>query len=105
MLAYLRLILDATAHAQPVRQFIAREPQLALRILTSQQGEVHRVLVQGLGDVVDEVHKPQRARILRTRLDAAIEVATALQWVTIATEGEPESERIVAIVRAVLSAG
>ncbi len=104
VLDYLRLILDATAHAQPVRRFIAREPQLALRILTSEDGEVHRVLVQGLCDVVDEVHTPRRAGILRRRLDVAIEVATALQWVTIATDGEPESERIVEIVRAVLSA-
>jgi AcrR family transcriptional regulator len=105
VLDHLRLMLDATAQAQPVREFIAREPQLALRILTREYGEVHRVLVQGLADVAAESHTPRRAKALQSRLDVAVQVATALQWVTIAIADEPQSERIVAIVRTQISAG
>jgi len=104
VLDHLRLMLDATAQAQPVRRFIAREPQLALRILTSEHGEVHRVLVQGLCDVADEALTPRRAKVLKGRLDVAVDVATALQWVTIAIDDEPQSERIVDVVRTQLCA-
>jgi AcrR family transcriptional regulator len=104
VLDHLRLILDATAQAQPVRAFIAREPQLALRILTSEHGEVHGVLVAGLHEIAAECHGPKEAKRVQSRLDVAVQVATALQWVTIAIDDEPQTERIVEIVRTQLSA-
>jgi AcrR family transcriptional regulator len=105
VLDHLRLMLDATVEAQPVRRFIEREPRLALRILTGEQGEVHRILVEALRSVAAEVLTPRRAKALESRMDVAVQVATALQWVTVAIDDDPQTERIIGVVRTQLAAG
>ncbi|HME03804.1 MAG TPA: QsdR family transcriptional regulator [Solirubrobacteraceae bacterium] len=98
-----RLVSEATLHAQPVRRFIEREPALALRILISEHGAVHRVITQGLCEVAAEAHKPQEMRSLRKRIDVAVHVTSALQWVTVAIGEEPQADYLVDIVRTQLA--
>ena len=102
VLDVIRLALDATANAQPVRAFLEREPQLALRILTLEHGAVHEVFAQALRDVVDETHSARSAAKLRGGIDVAVHVASALQWLAVAIHDEPQVDQIVAVARAQL---
>ena len=104
VLDVLRLVLGATADAQPVRAFIEREPQLALRILTREHGAVHDVIALALRDVVDETLQARGAKRILERIDAAVHVAAALQWLAVAIHDEPRVEQIVAVAQAQLTA-
>ncbi len=103
LLDVFRLVSETTLHAQPVRRFIEREPALALRILISEHGGVHRVIAQGLCEVGAETHTPKEMRSLRSRIDVAVHLASALQWVTVAIGEEPQIDYLVDIVRTQLA--
>jgi AcrR family transcriptional regulator len=102
---FARRIMDATARFEPVRTFIAHEPQLALRLLIGERGAVHRTIAQAMLEVVAESHSPEEAAALAHPVDVVVQVATALQWATLAIGDEPNTERAVDIVRVMLAAG
>jgi AcrR family transcriptional regulator len=102
---FARRIMYATARFEPVRTFITREPQLALRLLIGQHGAVHRVIARALLDVIGETSSQREAKSLETHIDGVVRVATALQWAAIAIGEEAEVEDAVEIVRMMLDAG
>jgi hypothetical protein len=55
--------------------------------------------------VVGESHSPEEATALERAVDVVVQVATALQWTTLAIGDEPQTERAVEIVRVMLAAG
>ena len=105
LLDTIRRIVQASARAAPVRLFIEREPTLALRILASEHGEVHRYLVEeSLRDLAG-TRTPAQVRALRARVDATLQLVTALLWVSVAIGEEPPAERIESLVAELLDDG
>jgi|HubBroStandDraft_6_1064221.scaffolds.fasta_scaffold176897_3 AcrR family transcriptional regulator len=104
VLDFTRHIMDATVSSQPLRSFVAREPQLALRLLIGQRGPVHNAVVEALTEVVAETYSPERAAALEHNIDVVVRVGTALQWATLAIGEEPQTEEAVEILRALLTA-
>lgn len=100
-----RRIMDATARFEPVRTFIAHEPQLALRLLIAERGAVHASIADTMLEVIAETHSEQETEVLRHHVHAVVEVAATLQWATVAIGEEPNTERAVDIVRVMLAAG
>lgn len=102
---FARRIMDATAYFQPLRTFVEREPQLALRLLIGESGAVHNSIAQALLDVIAEAHTPEEARRLEKNVHTIVRMATALQWSTVAIGDEAETEIAVDIVRVLLATG
>jgi len=105
ILDFTRRIMNATVHSQPLRGFVEREPQLALRLLIGERGEVHNRVLDALSDVVAHTYSPERAKALEHNIDVVVRVATALQWGTLAIGEEPKTEEAVEILRILLNAG
>ncbi len=103
VLDLLRLILDATIDAQPVRRFMEREPKLALRILTRRNAAVHRVIAETLLEAASGAQSGRLPTDLDERIDDAVHVAALLEWATIAIEETPDTAAIVATVRRLLA--
>ena len=99
-----RRLMDATVNFAPVRTFVEREPQLALRLLIGQKGAVHGAIARALREVLSEARSDGDATALEANIDVVVWVATALQWATLAGGEEPQSERAVDVVRALLAA-
>ena len=99
VLAALRLILDATAAAQPVRRFMEREPHLALRVLTRRDGAVHQELTDTLCEIAEEACADLDLERLRDRIGVAVHVGSALQWGSVAIDEEPPTDYILEILR------
>jgi len=102
---FARRIMNATAYFQPLRTFVEREPQLALRLLIGESGAIHGTIAQALLDVIAETHTPEQTSALGNRVHAIVRMATALQWSTLAIGDEPETELAVDIVRVLLANG
>jgi AcrR family transcriptional regulator len=102
---FARRIMNSTARFQPLRTFVEREPQLALRLLIGESGAVHGSIAQALLDVIAETHTPQQTAALEGQVHAIVRMATALQWSTLAIGEEPETELAVGIVRVLLANG
>ncbi len=100
---YARRIMEVTVPFAPVRSFIAREPQLALRLLLGKSGSVHRVLVEQTGGLVAETRGPDRPRVPDERVRLIVQVATGLVWGTFAIGDEPEIDGAVELVRMILA--
>ncbi len=103
LLDALRLILDAASLAEPARKFVTREPHLALRILTSEQGVVHRIIVQGLTELARETLTAKRVAALEPRIDSAVQVGSLLLYVPITVGEEPRLERTLQILGQLLT--
>ncbi len=99
----MRHLLDASKRAEPAKLFLKREPELALRILTSERGAVHRITVDGLTEVAAETLTPRQVRALAPRIDSAVQVGALLTWVPVAIGDEPPSERIFGILEQLLT--
>ena len=102
---FARRVMNATAQFQPLRTFVEHEPQLALRLLIGERGAVHMRLAQAVFEVVSEAHSAAEAKALETHVDVVVQVAATLLWATLAIGDEPQTERVVGIVRVMLSAG
>ncbi len=105
VLDFARRVMNATAQFQPLRTFVEREPQLALRLLIGERGAVHSRLAQALFEVVSEAHSVDEAAALQTHLDVVVQVAATQLWATLAIGDEPQTERVVGIVGVMLAAG
>lgn len=104
VLDFARRVMNATAQFEPLRTFVEREPQLALRLLIGERGAVHARLAQALFEVVSEAHSAEEARTLETHLDVVVQVAATQLWATLAIGDEPQTERVVGIVGVMLAA-
>ena len=104
ILDFTRRLMTATVNSQPLRGFVEREPQLALRLLIGERGGVHDSVTQALSDVIAQTHSPERAQELGHNVDVVVRVATALQWGTLAIGEEPKIEEAVEILRVLLNA-
>jgi hypothetical protein len=102
---FARRIMDATAHFQPIRAFVERETQLALRLLIGERGAVHGRLVGDLLKVIAETRSLEQAEALEQQVDGIIRMAAALQWATLAIGDEPQTELAADIIRALLRRG
>lgn len=98
----IQIMVRAAAEAQPVRWLIEREPTLALRILAGGRGRLHGLLVEESLRDLAETRGEAEAERLRDRVDATIQLTTALLWVAIAIGEEPPVERIEALTRELL---
>ena len=105
ILDFTRRIMEATVQSQPLRSFVQREPQLALRLLMGPGGAIHNSIAQALGEVVAETDSPERASALEHNIHVVVRVGTALQWGTLAIGEEPQTEEAVEILRVLLHAG
>lgn len=104
VLNFVRQVMTATAHFEPARQFVAREPQLALRLLLAEEGVVHQRLAEGLQHVLTDADHAANLNQLKSFVDVLVQVGTALEWATLAIGDEPQIERTVEIGRALLQA-
>jgi AcrR family transcriptional regulator len=104
ILDFARRIMTATVNSQPLRGFVEREPQLALRLLIGERGGVHARVTQALSDVVAQTYSAEWAKALQHNIEVVVRVATALQWGTLAIGEEPKTEEAVEILRVLLNA-
>jgi AcrR family transcriptional regulator len=100
-----RRLMTTTVDYRPIRTFVEREPQLALRLLISARGAVHASVVEELVTAVSETRALEQARAIEGQLSMVTQVGATLQWATLAVGDEPEIERAVDIVRGLLAAG
>lgn len=94
-------VVSATSAAPPLRGFVQREPELALRLLLG-DGAVRRRVVEGLQALVEEAF-PDEIDELAGYSEAVVDVALAMEWATLAGGHEPSPDRIAQITRALLA--
>jgi AcrR family transcriptional regulator len=99
-----RRLMEATVEFEPARRFVAREPQIALRLLLGEGGAVHRTLTQALREALADVHGKREMAALEERIEPMVQVATALQWATFAIGDEPKIEQAIEMMALMLSA-
>jgi AcrR family transcriptional regulator len=103
LIEMVRTMVGASRTALPVRMFIEREPQLALRILASERGRLHRFFVrEAMRDLAD-TRTAATMSAIESRVDATIQLIAALIWMAAAIGEEPPLERIEALARELLS--
>jgi len=100
---YARHVMTATAAFEPVRSFVAREPQLALRLLLGKDGAVHRVLTAETREVIQQTRAPGEAQMIDAHVHLIVQVATALVWATFMIGDEPQIDSAVELIRMVLA--
>jgi len=101
---YARRVMETSVPFPPVRSFIAREPQLALRLLLGKGGSVHRVLVEQTRGLIAETRGPGEPELCDERVHLIVQVATGLVWATFVIGDEPQVASAVEIIRMILSA-
>lgn len=103
VLDMIRHLLSLTIDLAPVRSLIAREPQIALRLLLGEDQAVHRSMVRAINQIVAEARSPEEADALRGEIETIVQAGAALQWATLAAGDQPNADRVVAIARGLLS--
>ncbi len=104
VLDFIRRFMEATVTVEHVRAFVAREPQLALRVLLGENGVVRRTLRETLTEVIAETRSPQAAKALEDEVDVLVEVGVALEWATFAIGDRPQIDHAIHIMRVILAA-
>jgi len=101
-----RHFLELTAAHAPTRRFIANEPEIALRILTSNQGVQHQRLIDYLRR---QLEAAAAAGQLTLRLDAADmayvmnRVGESFIWREFITGEEPDTAKAAIVARLLLA--
>jgi AcrR family transcriptional regulator len=103
VLDFARKVMEATIHFAPIRTFVANEPQLALRFLIGEKGAVHHRLAEALRGVIADTYGPPEVKALEMQVDPIVHVGTALQWATLAIGDDPQTDRALDIMRALLA--
>jgi Tetracyclin repressor-like, C-terminal domain len=102
-LEFTRLMTNATVEFEPGQTFVAREPQLAPRLLIGEHGAVHHAIVQEILSVLAQ-SGPAEANVgLEDRVNVAVQVGTALQWATFAIGDQPDPQRVFDIVQMLIA--
>jgi AcrR family transcriptional regulator len=99
-----RRLMRAAVDFEPMRRFVAREPQLALKLLLGADGAVHRTLSRALRDALGEVHGEREMAALEASIEPMVQVALTLQWATFAIGDEPKIEQAIGLMGLMLSA-
>lgn len=105
VLDFIRRFMDATVSLEPLRAFVQREPQLALRLILGEGGVVRRTLRGAVEDAIAETRSPEEAAALEGDLDVIVEVGVALEWATFAIGDQPQIDHAIHIMRVLLAAG
>jgi len=105
VLDFSRRLMQATFTLEPVRAFVQREPQLALRLLLGESGVVRRTVTDALAEALAEARSPALARALHDELDLCVAVASSLQWATFAIGDRPRFDDVIHMMRVMLAAG
>ena len=96
----------ATAEFEPIRRFLESEPDVAMRVLTSNRGVAEGRLVEALGVVLEE---RARAGHLKLRLDPAslayviVRISESFIWRKFITGDDPDLDKASDVVRVLLS--
>ena len=96
----------ATARFDPIRKFIEAEPDIALRVMTTNRGVAEGRLIEVMRQALEE---RARAGHLRLRLDAAdlayviVRVSESFIWRKFITGDEPDLEKASQVVRVLLT--
>lgn len=101
IMAASREAMERFVALDPLRTFISSEPQLAVNLLMSETGGVHR----GLTGVLDEMLVAEGAEPgpeLDDRVNVVVHIATSLIWVSYAVGDEPQIDRATNIIRELL---
>lgn len=96
-----RVMLSTFAFA-PARTFVAREPELALKLILGKTGAVHRRLTEGLATVAADQYPPRELAAIEPLFDVIVQTCTALQWSTFAVGDQPPIDDAIAIIGLVL---
>ena len=100
---YARHIMLASISSEPIRSFVAREQQVALRLFLRRDSAVHRLLAARTLELIAE-GRPGAARSdLEETAHLIVQVATAMMWATFLVGDEPEPEATVEIIRTLLA--
>jgi AcrR family transcriptional regulator len=99
-----RVVMARSAGYEPVRGFVAREPQLALRLLLAREGAVHRVLARHVRELAREVRGATAPQPSDEHVDLIVKVGTGLVWSTFVIGEEPEVDTAVDAIRIILAA-
>lgn len=91
-----RRFMEISSEFEPLRQFVEREPQLALRILLAPNGLVAQRMRAG-GAKALEAGLPG-VSVDPELVDIAVQVGTALEWAPIAIGAKPEIERAIRLI-------
>jgi AcrR family transcriptional regulator len=102
---FIRHLMEISFGHEPTRAFMAREPELALRLALSEGGAIHNRLAEGLGAMVAETRPAREAQRLNGFVETLVQVGTALEWATFTIGDEPRIERTIEIARALLQVG
>jgi hypothetical protein len=95
--------METYTNLEPVRIFVAREPELALRVILGERGAVHKSLAEGLRRITAAKRSQAKQQRLEAVLETIIQTSTALVWATIAIGDEPQIDRAMEINRALLA--
>jgi AcrR family transcriptional regulator len=102
-LEFTRLMINATVEFEPAQTFVAREPQLALRLLIGERGAVHHAIVEEILSVLAQSGPAEAVPELEDRVNVAVQVGTALQWSTFAIGDHPNPQRVFDIVQMLIA--
>ncbi len=89
--------MEIFAGLSPIRVFIERESQLAIRLLMAEDGAVHHELAQGVIAVMQE-EGVDVDRAVRDLVDVLVQVSTSLVWVSFAIGEEPRIDRSMLVL-------
>lgn len=104
VLDFIRRFADASGTFRAGHTFIAREPELALRLILSERRGVHRSAARGVRAIVGQTRPAEQALALDEQIDLMVQAGTALQWATVAAGDDPQIEGAIEVVRALLLA-
>lgn len=102
---FARRLMETAVAYEPVRTFVEREPELALRLLLGKGGAVHSTVAEVLREVISNARPSGDAPPHDKQIEVIVQVATALVWATFMIGDEPQIDGAVEIVRMALSAG
>jgi AcrR family transcriptional regulator len=101
-LAAARRYCEASLTDPTFREFLRREPDAALRVMMSRRGAVMRRTCEATLRLLDDLVPAKRDR--SDLVETMVQVATALVSGAIAVGDEPDVERAVHVIRALLAA-
>ena len=90
-----RRFMELTANYPPLREFVEREPNLALRVLLAPDGPVAARIRAGFRRAFEDNGVEADPELI----EIAVEAGTALEWAPIAIGGEPAIGRASILIR------
>jgi AcrR family transcriptional regulator len=107
MVRFYERFLRLTAEHRPIREFIEREPEAALRVLTSREGVQQRRLIDALRRRLERAAREGDVRLPLAAGDLAyamVRIGESFIWREFVTGEEPDVSAAVDVVRVLLGA-